>query len=132
MQYQSSLSRAQLIELATVQYFGSVDARNLDAAMACFHEEALFTIQTAHTLHAGKPAIARMLRDFIAAYRTIIHRDFVCTVDPDNGRIAASFVAELVDHQGATTLLHNTNFWRVRGERFQEVYVYMSGVSPLV
>jgi hypothetical protein len=46
--------------------------------------------------------------------------------------MAASFVAELIDAQGNTTLLHNTNFWRIRGDKFQEVYVYMSGDNPLV
>ena len=42
MQYAPGLSRAELIDLATQQYFASVDAKDIDATLACFHDEALF------------------------------------------------------------------------------------------
>ena len=132
MQYQSSLSRQALIELALEKYFANVDTKNLDAVLDCFHDNAMLTVQTAFTVHEGKDNIRRMFEDFVGAYKTIIHRDFTCTVDTKNGRIAANFVAELEDYDGNTTLLHNTNFWRIRGDKFQEVYVYMSGENPLV
>jgi ketosteroid isomerase-like protein len=132
MQYEPGLSRDQLIELATKTYFGNVDAKDMDATLACFHDEALFTIQTSFTRHAGKPAIQRMFTDFFGGYRDIVHKDFTCTVDEANGRIAASFEAVLTGHDGAVTRLFNTNFWRVREGRFQEVHVYMSGANVLV
>ena len=53
-------------------------------------------------------------------------------MDQNNGRIAASFTAELEDHDGGTVLLENTNFWRIRDDKFQEVYIYMSGANPLL
>ena len=132
MQYQSSLSRDALIELSLQKYFANVDAKNLDAVLDCFHDNAMLTIQTAFAVHEGKEGIRRMFVDFMPAYKTIIHRDFTCTVDEKNGRITANFVAELEDHDGNRTELHNTNFWRIRGDKFQEVYVYMSGENPLV
>ncbi len=132
MQYEPGLSRDELIELATKSYFGNVDAKNMDGALACFHDEALFCVQTSFTRHSGKAEIKRMFDDFFGAYETIVHRDFVCTVDEANGRIAASFVAELTDAHGGVTLLNNNNFWRVRDGKFQEVYVYMSGANVLV
>jgi ketosteroid isomerase-like protein len=132
MQYEPGLSRAELIELATKRYFGNVDAKNMDAALDCFHDGALFCVQTAFTRHSGKDEIRRMFEDFFGAYETIVHRDFTCTVDEANGRIAASFTAELTDADGSVTLLNNTNFWRVRDGKFQEVYVYMSGANVLV
>ncbi|WP_108811963.1 nuclear transport factor 2 family protein [Sphingorhabdus sp. Alg231-15] len=132
MQYEPGLSRAALIEFATKTYFGNVDAKNMDAALACFHDEALFCVQTSFTRHSGKAEIKRMFEDFFGAYETIVHRDFNCTVDEANGRIAASFVAELTDADGNVTLLNNTNFWRMRDGKFQEVYVYMSGENVLV
>ena len=132
MQYEPELSRDELIELATKTYFGNVDAKNMDAALECFHDGALFCVQTAFTRHSGKDEIRRMFEDFFGAYETIIHRDFPCTVDEAHGRIAASFVAELTDADGGVTLLNNTNFWRVRDGKFQEVYVYMSGTNVLV
>lgn len=131
MQYEPTLSRAALIELATKTYFGNVDAKNMDATLACFHDEALFTIQTSFTRHAGKPAIRRMFEDFFGGFETIVHQDFTCTVDEANGRIAASFEAVLTGADGSVTRLNNTNFWRVREGRFQEVYVYMSGANVL-
>ena len=132
MQYEPGLSRSELIELATQTYFANVDAKNMEAALACFHDEALFCVQTSFTRHSGKAQIRRMFEDFFGAYETIVHRDFTCTVDDVNGRIAASFVAELTDADGGVTLLNNTNFWRVRSGKFQEVYVYMSGANVLV
>lgn len=135
MQYEPTLSREELIDFATRKYFANVDAKNLDATLDCFHDEALFCVQTAFVRHSGKPEIRRMFEDFFDAYETIVHRDFTSTVDAKNGRITASFVAELHDAAGTVTLLNNTNFWRFRpgpsGPKFQEVYVYMSGANVL-
>lgn len=132
MQYQPLMTREALKELAIGQYFANVDKKNMDAVLSCFHDSSLFTIQTAFTVHDGKSAIKRMFTDFFDAYETIIHKDFTCTVDEKQGRIAAVFTAELVDKQGQITLLENTNFWRVRDGKFQEVYVYMNDRNPLV
>ncbi|MEM8694676.1 MAG: nuclear transport factor 2 family protein [Pseudomonadota bacterium] len=132
MQYPSTLDRDGLIELATKKYFGNVDAKNMEAILDCFHDTALFTVQTDHLTHEGKDGIRAMFETFLGSYETIVHQDFTCTVDEKNGRIAASFEAVLTDADGAVTRLYNTNFWRVRGDRFQEVYVYMSGANVLV
>jgi ketosteroid isomerase-like protein len=132
MQYEPGLSRDELIQLATQTYFGNVDAKNIEAALDCFHDGALFCVQTDFTRHSGKAEIRRMFEDFFGAYERIIHRDFTCTVDEAHGRITASFVAELTDAEGGVTLLNNTNFWRIRDGKFQEVYVYMSGANVLV
>lgn len=132
MQYESTLDREQLVDLALSRYFANVDAKNLDAAMECFHDEALFCVQFAFVRHSGKAEIRRMLGDLMDNYETVVHRDFICTVDEKNGRIAASFEAVLTAADGTVTRLHNTNFWRIRDDKFQEVYVYMSGANPLI
>ncbi len=132
MQYQSTLDRQGLIDLAINQYFANVDKKDLEAVLDCFHDNAMLTVQTVFTIHEGKQNIGRMFKDFFDSYGVIIHRDFTYTVDEVNGRIVASFVAELKDNEDNTTYLHNTNFWRIRDNKFQEVYVYMSGENPLV
>jgi len=136
MQYEPTLSRQELIDFALNKYFARVDAKDIEAVLDCFHDTALFCIQTAFTRHSGKAEIRRMFENFFNAYETIIHRDFICTVDEAHGRIAACFTAELHDASGRVTLLENTNFWRLRpgdgGTKFQEVYVYMSGANVLV
>jgi ketosteroid isomerase-like protein len=132
MQYEPTLNRAALIDLAIQRYFAQVDAKNMDAVLDCFHDEALFCVQTAFTRHAGKAELRRMFTDFFECWQTIIHKDFTCTVDEKNGRISACFEAVLTGHDGSVTRLFNTNFWRIRDGKFQEVYVYMSGANPLV
>ena len=132
MQYQSALNREQLTELAIHSYFGNVDKKNLDDVVDCFHDNAMITVQTAFTTHAGKDEIRRMFIDFMGAYKTIIHKDFTCTVDENNSRITASFTAELEDDDGPWPKLPPSHFWRIRGDKFQEVYIYMSGENPLV
>lgn len=132
MQYEPGLSRSELIELATKKYFGSVDRKDMEGTLACFHDEALFCVQTAFTRHAGKDELRRMFTDFFGAYETILHHGFKCTVDEKNGRIAASFEAVLTAADGEMTKFHNTNFWRIRDGKFQEVYVYFSGANVLV
>jgi len=121
-----------MIELATKRYFGSVDAKDLPSTLACFHDDAMMTVQTSFTDHVGKEGIRRMFEDFFGAYETIVHKDFVCTVDEANGRIAASFEAVLTAADGRVTRLFNTNFWRLREGRFQTVHIYMSGENVLV
>jgi len=132
MQYEPTLTRAELIDLALKRYFGQVDAKNIEAVLDCFNDEALFCVQTEFTRHAGKAAIRRMFTDFMGAYETILHKDFVYTVDEVNGRIAASFEAVLTSADGSSVSFFNTNFWRIRDGRFQELHVYFSGQNVLV
>ncbi|UVO50727.1 nuclear transport factor 2 family protein [Sphingomonas sp. SUN019] len=132
MQYPPTLSRDALVDLAINRYFAHVDAKDMATVLDCFNDEALLTTQTSFTTHAGKPAIERMFADLFGAWETLVHKDFTITVDEMNGRIAASFEAVLTDADGGVTHLFNTNFWRVRDGRFQEVHVYMSGANVLV
>ena len=108
-----------------------MDAKDLDAVLDCFHDNAMITVQTAFAVHAGKQNIKRMMSDFMGAYKTIIHKDFTCTVDENNGRIVAAFTVELENDDGSWTTMNNTNFWRIRDDKFQEVYIYMSGENLL-
>ena len=54
MQYEPTLSRAELIDFALNKYFARVDAKDMDAVLDCFHDTALFCVQTAFTRHSGK------------------------------------------------------------------------------
>ncbi len=125
------LTRDELIDFALGNYFANVDAKNLDAVLDCFHDTAHLTVQTAFTRHDGKAALARMFTDFMGAYEVIRHYNFRCTTDAKEQRLCAYFDVELVAPDGSITELFNTNFWRFRDGRFQEVFVYMSGANPL-
>ena len=65
MQYQSTLNREGLIDLAINKYFANVDAKNLDAVLDCFHDNAMMTTQTSFTTHAGKDNIKRRFGDYL-------------------------------------------------------------------
>lgn len=132
MQYEPTLNRAGLIDLAINRYFGNVDKKDMNAVLDCFNDEALFCVQTAFTRHAGKDEIKRMFEDFFGAWESIVHKDFTCTVDEKNGRITACFEAALTAADGKKVNFFNTNFWRIRDGKFQEVYVYFSGENVLV
>lgn len=131
MQFAPELSRDALVDLALQKYFASVDRKDLDAVMACFHDTSSVCIQTAFTRHSGTAELRRMYQDFFDSWDVIVHKDFTCTIDEANGRIAASFEAVLTK-DGEKTQLFNTNFWRVRDGKFQDIYIYMSGANPLV
>lgn len=131
MQFAPTLSRDALVDLAIERYFASVDRKDLPAVLDCFHDTASVCIQTAFTRHSGTAELARMYTDFFDSYDVIVHKDFTCTVDEAHGRIAACFEAVLTK-DGAVTQLFNTNFWRLRDGKFQDVHIYMSGANPLV
>ncbi|MCW0180174.1 nuclear transport factor 2 family protein [Zavarzinia sp.] len=132
MRYESPLDAAALEDLAIRRYFAAVDAKDIEGVLSCLHDEALFTVQTDFVCHAGKPAIRRMLRDYFAAFETIVHRNFQLCADPATGRVAASFEGVVTTADGNATHLYNTNIWRVRDTRFQEIHVFMSGPNVLV
>ena len=69
MQYEPTLSRAELIDFALNKYFARVDAKDMDAVLDCFHDTALSCVQTAFTRHSGKAEIARML---VMMLRTVV------------------------------------------------------------
>lgn len=130
MQYQTQLNRQQLVDLAVNQYFASIARKDLEATLACCQHSALLTIQTSFALYEGKTGLRRFFAELFARYTSIKQRDFSCTVDAKNGRIAANYVEELVASDGARSVFDNTAFWRVREDRFQELFVYVSGAQP--
>lgn len=128
----SQLTRAQLIELVETHYFGNVDAKRLEPAIGCFHDDATLTVQTAGVTHAGVAAIRRMFTDFFASTQSIYHGDYSHVVDVEGQCIASQFVARNVYGDGRRVEMRNCNFFALRDGRFARVTIYMSGANPLV
>jgi len=126
MQYTSSLSRSDLIKLATKSFFENVDKKKLDSALACFHDGAIYTEQTSHTRYCGKEEISNYLNSIFNSNNKISHKDFTYTVDKNNGRIAVAYSVEYIDNKNETLTQNNTAFMRIRDDKLQEVYVYVS------
>ena len=74
--------------------------------------------------------IKDMFERLFARYASVWHGDFDHVVQaPD--RIASRFTVRNVDFQQQTFVKNNCNFFRVSGELFTEVFVYMSGDNSL-
>ena len=114
------------------EYFHAVDNGNMDAALACFHPQALLREMTSGTEHRGRDeGIRRMLTDFCAAHERIWHGNFVLTVDPDNESVAVQFSVEVTPTGGALMRYENCNRFYLEQGLFREVYIYMSGDNLL-
>ncbi len=116
----------QLVDLVE-RYFAALDDGDLETVLDCYTEDAIFTVQSAHSPHAGRDTGVRATyEEFIAAYARIRHVHFRHVVDVENQRIASQFRAEMMGHDGIETVLTSANFFYVRDGKFNRVYVYLS------
>ena len=120
----------RLVALAE-HYFASVDRKDLAATLACFAPDARFTIATYDTAYEGRDtAIRAMFERLHTRYARVWHGNFDHVVQaPD--RIASRFRVENLTFDRQTLVKNNCNFFRLRGDLFEEVFVYMSGDNSL-
>lgn len=127
-----ALTRNQLAQLPYA-YFAAVDAKDLDASLAYFADDATFTIQSAHTTYAGKDEIAGMFRGFFADFSKIVHNPRNITVDDAAQRVASEQVCPHVANDGTVVALTTVNLYDVGPDgRFTRVMLWIDGDSPLV
>ena len=112
-------------------YFDAVDRMDLADTLALFVPDAQFHIPT-HGLHfSGRDGeIAGMYERLFARYAQVWHGDFVHVVQAPQ-RVASQFRVENTGHQGERWTKHNCNFFRLRGDLFEDVSVYMAGENSL-
>ncbi len=123
----ADLTAEQLVALVERDYFGNVDAKNLDGVLAALAPEARLTVQTAFVTHEGRDTgIRRMLTDFFAAFSEGWHGDFAHVVDVPNQRVASRFDVRLVDPAGKAATASNANFFQMHDGLIAEIFVYMS------
>ena len=120
----------QLADLAE-HYFAAVDRKDLSATLACFVPDARITIATYDTVFEGRDhGIREMYVRLFARYASVWHGDFDHVPQaPD--RVASRFQVRNVDLQGGVQVKNNCNFFRLRGDLFEEVFIYMSGDNSL-
>lgn len=113
------------------RYFAAVDRMDLHATLDCFAPGARFTIATFNTVYTGRDSeIRTMFERLFARYARVWHGDFDHVVQlPD--RIASRFRVENTTFDGQLLVKNNCNFFRLRGDLFDEVFVYMSGANSL-
>jgi len=128
----TKLSANQMISLVEHSYFHNVDNKNLDAALACFTEDAQLTVQTAYVTHRGQAGIRRMFGDFMRDTPVIYHGEFTHVTDVENQLIASQFLARNNLADGSEVSMRNCNFFVLQDGLFAEVTIYMSGDNPLI
>ncbi|MBZ5702553.1 MAG: nuclear transport factor 2 family protein [Acidobacteriia bacterium] len=124
-------AREWYVELAVKKYFANVDRKNLQGVLDCFNEDAVFTIQSHFSVHTGRDTGIRKMFEELFQYRTILHTDFENIVDVESEAISSRFRVELDPVSGPHVHLMNVNHWYVKNDKFQRVYVWMSGENVL-
>lgn len=122
--------RANLVQQVE-RYFAAVDHKALDAVLACFTSDAVFTIATFDTVYRGRDTEIRgMFERLFARYEGIWHGEFEHVVEPPT-LIATRFRVLNTAADGRQWKKNNCNFFRLRDGRFDDVRVYMSGDNAL-
>jgi uncharacterized protein (TIGR02246 family) len=127
----ASLTRDQLAALPD-SYFKAVDAKDVDAILDHFADDATLTVQTDHAVFSGAEEIRRMFADFCGGSVSIFHEIKNIVVEPEAGKVATeqSYIGELVD--GTKNDMHNCNFFDVGPDgKFTRVIIWMAGQNPL-
>ena len=125
------LTREQLAALPD-SYFKAVDAKDVDAIMSHFADDATLTVQTDHAVFEGAAEIRRMFDDFCGNSVSIFHEVKNIVVEPDAGKVATeqSYIGELSD--GTKSDMHNCNFFDINADgQFTRVIIWMAGTNPL-
>jgi uncharacterized protein (TIGR02246 family) len=125
------LTRDQLAALPDT-YFKAVDAKDVDAILEHFADDATLTVQTDHAVFAGADEIRRMFTEFCGNSVSIFHEIKNIVVEPAAGKVATeqSYIGELND--GTKNDMHNCNFFDVNADgKFSRVIIWMAGTNPL-
>jgi ketosteroid isomerase-like protein len=125
------LTREQLAALPD-SYFKAVDAKDVDAIMSHFADDATLTVQTDHEVFEGAAEIRRMFDDFCGNSVSIFHEVKNIVVEPDARKVATeqSYIGELSD--GTKNDMHNCNFFDINADgQFTRVIIWMAGTNPL-
>lgn len=122
--------RNTLTELVE-RYFRAVDSKDLAGTLACFESNARFSIPTHDLSFSGRDTeIAGMFERLFARYDRIWHGDFEHIVEPP-ARVASQFRVRNTTFDGRELFKHNANVFRLNGQLFSEVFVYMAGDNSL-
>ena len=122
---------AQQLEKLVERYFAAVDNKDLSTVLSFFTPDATFTIATYQSTFKGRDTeITEMFERLFSRYDKILHSHFDHFPSlPD--RISSMFEVQNSKIGSPTIYKNNCNFFKLQGNYFHEVYVYMSGDNAL-
>jgi uncharacterized protein (TIGR02246 family) len=124
------LTREQLAALPD-SYFKAVDAKDVDAILSHFADDATLTVQTDHAVFEGSDQIRRMFTDFCDNSVSIFHEIKNIVVEPATARSQpsrATSASSWTDEQRHAQL---QLLRRQRRRRVHTVIIWMAGTNPL-
>jgi len=124
MQYSCSLDRHALTTLVVERFLGALAGNDVDAVLDCLHDCAHFCVQTHFMTASGKKEIGDALGRYSGKGAQVSVAELEPIVDAKNGRVA---VVCAIRPQGSSETQSNTLFFRVRDDRIQDIYFYVSG-----
>ena len=119
------------IDIVTKRYFDGVDNKAMEQVLGCFNDDAVLIEVTSDTVHDGKTAIRAMFTRLFADFSSIWHGNFVHTADPETHAVCSQFTVLITPNGGDELRYENCNRFYLKGDKFERVYVYMSGDSLL-
>jgi uncharacterized protein (TIGR02246 family) len=128
---QVALPYPYYIDIVTKRYFDGVDNKAMEQVLDCFHDDAVLTEVTSNTVHDGKDAIRAMFTRLFADFSSIWHGNFVHTADTESNSVCSQFTVLITPNGGEELRYENCNRFYLKGDKYQRVYVYMSGDSLL-
>ena len=129
---QVALPYPYYIDIVTKRYFDGVDTKNIAQVLDCFTEDAVLTEVTSNTVHTGRDAgIQAMFARLFADFSLIWHGNFVHTADPASNSVCSQFTVLITPGMGDELRYENCNRFYLKGDKFDRVYVYMSGDNLL-
>jgi ketosteroid isomerase-like protein len=119
------------LEQLVQKYFAAVDNKDLSTALSFFTPDASFTIATYQSTFKGRDTeISEMFERLFARYDKILHSNFDPFPSGPN-KISSRFEVQNSKIGSSTIYKNNCNFFKLQGNYFHEVYVYMSGDNAL-
>lgn len=129
---QVALPYPYYIDIVTKRYFDGVDTKNMAQVLDCFTEDAVLTEVTSNTVHTGRDAgIQAMFARLFADFSGIWHGNFVHTADPQSNSVCSQFTVLITPEGGDELRYENCNRFYLKDDKFDRVYVYMSGDNLL-
>ena len=122
--------RENYIELV-IAYFSGVDSENQSQIDATMHEDCIFSVETHGVRLDQRKDIHAMFHRLWQNHASVLHDQFLFTVDPDQNRITAQFRVLNTHHDGSETIKSNCNVFTIKDERFSQINVYMTGENTL-
>ncbi len=112
-------------------YFRGVDLRDGAMILSVMTPDCRFHVETHGDAVVGHAAIAAMFAHIWQSPGSVVHDNFIHTVDPMAGRIASQFRVTYNRADGSVMVKSNANVFTLRGALFADVAVYMAGENRL-